>query len=163
MRKTDKYLVGVVVGVIVLVLAALVITMNQTEAEYLPDDNPEGVVNNYLLAILTEDADKAYGYLSPTLLGYPESSADFARDIDDSYSFRRKNSVNIAIDSSYIYSDGSRAEVTVAEIRFSQDTFGASSYEREVDFHLTLENGDWKIIDADSYFLWCWDREEGCY
>lgn len=160
MKKTDKILIGVVAGVIVLIVGALAISLNQPKADYLPDNTPEGVVNNYLLAIITEDYEKAYGYLSPTLAGFPYSADEFQKDVEGSYFFRRVQDVSVNVESSE--TDGNKATVTIEEVRFRQDTFEVDTYDREIDFYLVLVNGSWKIVDADSYFISCWARASGC-
>jgi hypothetical protein len=71
MKSTDKFLIGIVVGIVLLVVAAFVITLARPEPTYQVEGTPESVAHNYLLALQKEDYQRAYGYLSPTLKGYP--------------------------------------------------------------------------------------------
>ena len=46
---------------------------------------------------------------------------------------------------------------------YALDFVSASSqYSNTFEMRLQLENGAWKIIASDSYWVWCWDDEEGC-
>ncbi len=63
--KQDKFLTGILIGVGVLVLLALVLFFTrQDKRDYLAEDAPEGVAHNYVLAVLNKDYEKAYGYLA---------------------------------------------------------------------------------------------------
>ena len=62
--KQDRFLLGILVGIGVLVIVALgLFFTRQDTQEYVSDDTPEGVVHNYSLAVYREDYEKAYGYL----------------------------------------------------------------------------------------------------
>lgn len=99
MKSSDKVLISVVVGIVVLVVSALVITMNRPEPAYVADDSPEGVVHNYLLALQKEEYSRAYGYLSPTVYNYPLSTYIFQLTVqDNSYRFRTDINVEVSID-----------------------------------------------------------------
>ena len=63
--KQDKFLTGILIGVGALVLLALVLFFTrQDKRDYLAEDAPEGVDNNYVLAVLKKKKKKAYGYLA---------------------------------------------------------------------------------------------------
>ena len=65
--KQDRFLVGILVGIGVLVVVALALFFTrQDKQEYVPDDTPEGVVRDYVLAIYKDDYEKAYAYLAET-------------------------------------------------------------------------------------------------
>lgn len=88
--KQDRFLIGILGFIALLVIAALTLffVRRDSVATYKPDDTPDGVVYNFVLAIQNEDIDRAYGYLAdqdgkPTeeafrqsiLSGYMNSSA----------------------------------------------------------------------------------------
>jgi len=77
MKNTDKFLVGIVVGVVVLVATAFAVALLRPKPTYQLEDTPKGVAHNYLLALQQEDYKRAYGYLSPTIEGYPTSAEAF--------------------------------------------------------------------------------------
>ncbi|MBN1303351.1 MAG: hypothetical protein JXA13_02875 [Anaerolineales bacterium] len=74
--KQDRFLIGILAGIGLLVILSLVVFFtrhnNQT---YQADDTPEGVVHNYVLALIRDDYEKAYTYLAdkegkPSLDGF---------------------------------------------------------------------------------------------
>ena len=54
MKTTDKILIGIVAGIILLIIVALVVTLSRPEPTYQPEDTPEGIAHNYLLALQKE-------------------------------------------------------------------------------------------------------------
>jgi hypothetical protein len=63
--KKDRFLIGILVGIGVLaVLAVVLFSLRQTKASYVADDNPAGVVQNYVLALYKMDYPRAYSYLA---------------------------------------------------------------------------------------------------
>src|SRR5215813_10509760 len=65
LMKQDRFLMGILVGIGVLVVLALVVFFTRKDTQtYISDDTPEGVVHNYVVAVLNKDYKKAYGYLA---------------------------------------------------------------------------------------------------
>ncbi|MBW2589509.1 MAG: hypothetical protein JRD71_02105, partial [Deltaproteobacteria bacterium] len=64
--KKDRFLIGILVGIGVLITAALVVffTRQGDGQTYMQESTPDGVVHNYVLALQQGDFQKAYGYLS---------------------------------------------------------------------------------------------------
>jgi hypothetical protein len=64
--KQDRFLIGILIFIAILVIAALTIffVRQDTTATYQPDDTPEGVVYNFALAIQSKDVERAYAYLA---------------------------------------------------------------------------------------------------
>ncbi len=162
MKSTDKFLIGIVAGIVLLIIVAFVVTLARPEPTYQAEDTPEGVAHNYLLALQQEDYERAYGYLSPTLEGYPVSAEEFARDVrDHSWSFRLDEDITLAVESSRVI--GNRAVVDVRESRFYDgDLFDSSQSTTVFEMELQLEDGEWKIVHSNCYFAWCWMSDEGC-
>lgn len=161
MKSTDRFLIGIVVGIVALVIAAFVVTLTRPEPTYQPEDTPEGVAHNYLLALHKEDYERAYGYLSPTLDGYPASVDEFADAITDySWRFRLDTDTTLAVESSRAV--GNWTVVQVRESRFHGGSLiGDSQSVTMFDVKLGLEDA-WKIVDADYYFAGCWRSSKGC-
>ena len=65
--KQDPFLLAILllIGLLVVTSLALFI-VRQTGQEYLPENSPQAVVHNYLLALNRDDLEKAYGYLIDT-------------------------------------------------------------------------------------------------
>ena len=164
MKTSDKWLLVIVGGIVLLVIAAFLITLSRPEAEFLTDDSPGNAAHNYLLALQNEDYARAYEYLSPALEGYPESAAKFERDVrENEWAFRKDLDVrlNVAMDS--VVESGDRAYVEVREARFNADSiFSTSQTTRTFEMTLLFENNAWKILDSEGYFASCWRRSGGC-
>ena len=63
--KQDKFLTGILIGIGVLILLALGCSLpGRINAIIWQELHPEGVVHNYVLAVLNKDYQKAYGYLA---------------------------------------------------------------------------------------------------
>lgn len=166
MKKTDKILIGIVAGIILLVVVAFTVALSQPKPAYQAEDTPEGVAFNYLFALQQKDYERAYGYISPSLNGYPRDVEVFADDIRDrSYNFSRLNdsSITLEVDSVDVII-GKRVDIEIRETRFYEgDLFNSGQYTNT--FNTTLrqdENGLWKIVDSDRYWLACWDEYGGC-
>jgi len=162
MKSTDKFLIGIVAAIVLLIIAALVVTLTQPEPTYQAEDTPEGVAHNYLMALNKEEFDRAYGYLSPVLAGYPASAGKFAEHVQDySWSFRLNVDTTLLVESARI--TGNQGIVRVRESRFrGGDLFDSGQSTSVFDVELRLEDEEWKIVDADYFFARCWRREAGC-
>ncbi|MBI3160783.1 MAG: hypothetical protein HYZ26_14385 [Chloroflexi bacterium] len=159
--KTDRFLIGIVIGVLVLVVASVALVLTRPEAEYLSDDAPENVVHNYILAVLQEDYDRAFGYLSPDIAHGPEDAADLEHDLSY-YNYRWDQDASYVIDSARV--SGSSATVIVSALGFYSDDifFGRGQYTDERTFRLGLENGKWRIVEGSIFFPYCWTYKDGC-
>ena len=69
--KNDKFLIGIIAGIVVLAVAAVVLVLARGREDYVADDTPAGVAHNYFLAIERQEYEKAYGYLSDELKNRP--------------------------------------------------------------------------------------------
>ena len=161
-KSSNRLLIAIVIGAVVLVSIAIGVTLLQPEPDYLPEDNPEGVAHNYLFALEKGEYQRAYTYLSPTLPGYPIDWESFTEEVEDNpYRFGMDEDSTLRVES--VNSTGNNASITINETTFySGDIFGSNEYTRTFQVKLSLEDGEWKIIESDGYFSWCWDREEGC-
>jgi hypothetical protein len=161
MRGSDRVLVGIIAGVVLLVGAAVVLALTRPAAEHLPDDTPAGVAYNYPLALQKGDYERAYGYLSPSLACYPASVTEFSGELGGTYYYGE----DIEAKSWSVEQKGSTgAEATVYVVEtyfhrsglFESQPFSTNFY---VDLVRTAQG--WRIVDAGQYFnRWRWPR--GC-
>jgi len=164
-KNTDKFLVGIVAGIVVLVVVALLLTLTRPGESYRADDTPEGVVHNYLLALQKGDYERAYSYLSPNILaGLPETVEEFTDDIQNAeWEFRFDQDSSLTVQSTQMLSS-TRENVEVHETNASMGgLFDSSPYTNSFKMRLILNDGQWRIYDGDRYFLWCWREIRGCH
>ncbi len=156
MKGIDRFLVAIVAGIIIIAVAAVVVVVNRGNAVgYRPDDTPEGVAFNYLLALHQGDHARAYGYVSPGIKNYPASAGAFASAIENTYPRRSDRDVALEIDS--VRNENDIAWVKVREtMYFRSGPFGSSQNTRTFQMMLRREEAGWKITDGDSYFAWQW-------
>jgi len=164
MKGTDKFLIGIVAGVVVLVGIVLALALLQpNQPGYQADDTPEGAAHNYLLALQLEEYERAYGYLSPTLPGYPANLEAFERHVrNNRWSFGYYNDdVSLAIESVNV--TGDRAKIVVRKTEFYRGgLFDSGQYSDTFDMTLRREAGAWKVAGSDRYWADCWESSKGC-
>ncbi len=166
MKSTNKILIGIVAGVILLVVVAFVVTLRQPSPSYQDETTPDGVAHNYLLALRQNEYERAYGYLSPTILGYPHDLDQFILDVEKhSWQFRQNEDVSLAISSTSI--NNQTATIKVKETRYYDrdllgSLFGGNQSVRSFNVTLRRSNGTWKIVNANYYWDSCWEREDRC-
>jgi hypothetical protein len=164
MKGTDRFLITLVAGMLLLVgLTFGLALLRPNRPAYQADDTPEGVVNNYLLAIQRGDHSRAYGYLSPKLRGYPADAERFAADVDDNrWSFGYyDDDVSLAIEKIDLWDD--KATVSVRKTSYYRGgLFDNGQYSTSFRVTLHHEDGAWKILDSDRYWANCWDWTRGC-
>lgn len=164
MKGTDKFLIGIVVGVILLVGVVLTIALlRPDQSSYLFDDTPEGAAHNYLLALQLEEYERAYSYLSPALPGYPANLEAFKRDVrQNRWSFGvDDNDISLAIEAGNVNDD--KARIVVRKTTFYPgDLFDSGQHSFTFDIALHRKDGAWKITSSESYWLPCWESISGC-
>jgi hypothetical protein len=161
MKQTDRFLLAIVAGIGVLVVVALTLALTRSSQGYLPETTPGGVAHNFLLALKQRDDERAYGYLSPELAGYPPTIDEFGADVDRySWNFNRETA-SLSVGAEQI--TDARALVTINETRFYQGgLFGSSQYTNAFDITLRRQGDAWKIVSADAYWVPCWTDGRPC-
>jgi len=164
MKGTDKFLIAIVAGVVLLVGVVLALALlRPNQPSYQPDDTPEGVAHNYLLALQLEEYERAYGYLSPKLPGHPDDAETFERDVrDNRWSFGYyDDDVSLAVESVNVRDD--RAKIVVRKTEFYRGgLFDSGQHSTTFDMTLRREEDTWKVADSDRYWASCWESSQGC-
>jgi len=160
MKKTDKILIGIVGGIVLLVVVAFAVALSRPKPTYQAEDKPEGVAFNYLFALKQKEYERAYGYLSTDLKGYPKDVDEFINDTRDRpWQFNGLSDSSTTLEVDAVEMTGSRADVKIIETHFYEgDLFNSGSYTSS--FVITLRpdaSGKWKIVKSDSYWDSCWD------
>jgi hypothetical protein len=146
--KQDRFLTGILIGIGVLILLALgLFFLRQDKREYIADTTPEGVVHNYVLAILNKDFEKAYGYLADLedKPAYEEFRQSFFNGM--------VNPEDIGVDVGSAEINGDEAVVTLTLFYSYSDPF-SSRYESTDQALLVRQGGDWKLSSMPYNF---WD------
>lgn len=148
--KQDKFLTGILIGVGLLVVLALVLFFTrQDNRDYLAEDTPEGVTHNYVLAVLNKDYEKAYGYLAD--LKYKPTYEDFRQSFQNGM----VNPDNMGLDVGRATINGNEAEVDLTIYYSYSDPF--SSRTGSPDRALLVKQDDaWKL-SAMPYNFWDWN------
>jgi hypothetical protein len=161
MKKTDKILIAIVSGIVLLVVIAFAVALMRPKPNYQTESTPEGVAFNYLFALQQKDYAKAYGYISPSIKGYPRDSEAFATDVrNNEWNFSRVDTGATTLEVEPANIDGQRADVLIKETYFYENgLFNSGQYTNSYNVALQLEeNGAWKIVAADSYWFYCWSE-----
>ena len=146
--KQDRFLTGILIGIGVLVLAALVVFFTRSDTQtYVSEDVPEGVVHNYVLAVLNKDYEKAYGFLAD--LDHKPTFDEFRR----AFLNGEVNPDNQAVDIGGSEVFGDTATVEIALIYTPSDPF-SSGYRNTQTAQLLKQNGAWKLTLMPQYNFW---------
>jgi hypothetical protein len=146
--RQDRFLTGILIGIVVLIAAALVVFFTRrSEATYASENAPDGVVHNYALAVLNKDYQKAYGYLAdltnkPTFSQFREAFA-LGRLMPDN-SGLRVGQASIT---------GDDATVQVDMVFTPGDPFTSTPTNVGIA-QLVRQNGAWKISSMPTYNMW---------
>ena len=148
--KQDKFLTGILIGVGVLVVLALVLFFTrQDKRDYLPDNTPEGAAHNYVLAVLNKDYEKAYDYLAD--LKYKPTYEEFRQSFLNGI----VNPENTGLDIGKATINGDEAVVELTIYYSYSDPF--SSRTGSSDRALLVEqDGEWKVSSMP-YNFWDWN------
>lgn len=146
--KQDRFLTGILIGIGVLVIAALAVFFTRRDTQsYVADDTPEGVVHNYVVAVLDKDYEKAYGYLA---------DLDHKPDYEQFRQAFLNNMVNpgdSAVDIGETEFVDDEAYVEVALVYNPSDPF-SSGYRDVQRAGLVMQNGAWKLTSMPPYYFW---------
>lgn len=145
------YILG---GVLALVVLTLAVYFLRPQPDYVDDSTPQGVVQNYVLAIYRADYERAYAYLAdwenkPPLL-------DFIESMRASRSELKRISVRLG-DTTRL---NDRALVD-AFIRYGSSGPFDSGWTNSVQFHLYQQDDGWKIRTGPyPFFQWDWPPDQ---
>ena len=148
--KQDRFLTSILIGIAALVVVALVVFfMRKDNLVYVTDDNPAGVVQNYVVALHKHDHEKAYGYLAdlqnkPTLEQFQQSFLNHTPDPSNS-----------ALELGKVEISGKSASVQLNINNSPKDPF-SSGYINSDFAQLVNQNGAWKLKQMP-YNFWAYD------
>ncbi len=148
--KQDRFLMIIVVVIGLLVIFAVTLFfIRQEPQDYGPENTPEGVVRNYLLALQKGDYQRAYTYLQDN-----ENKPDFSK-FQQSYLQIESEIDRAAVQLGEVEITGDQARVDLTIIHTSSDPFDRTWDQTAVAL-LTLQDGEWRIVNMP-YPFWGWD------
>jgi hypothetical protein len=148
--KQDRFLIGILIGIVVLVVISLgLFFMRKNSEEFVADNTPEGVVHNYVVAVHKRDFEKAYSYLAdkqnkPTFEAFRQSFIINAVS---------PNNVGLEIGTADVRGDD--ATVALSTIYNASDPF-SNGYRNSDVALLVKQNGQWKLEQLP-YNFWAYD------
>ena len=146
--RQDRFLTGILIGIAVLIVAALVVFFTRRDpGNYVAENAPEGVVHNYVLAVLKKDYQKAYSYLADL-----DNKPTFAQ-FRQAFAVGRLNPAGNGIQVGAASVSGNDATVDVSMVYSPGDPF-SSGYNNAGSAQLVRQNGVWKISTMPTYNLW---------
>ena len=150
--KEDRFLVVILVVIGLLVVISLsIFFVRQDSAVYLPEDRPENIIHNFLLAIHNDDYERAYAYLAEK-----ENKPSY-EDFEQNYLFYH-NDVGYQIGETDISKNTAYVEITIMN---SSSDFFFDRYNYVENARLVKEEGEWKVIQMPySYWSWEWYQEK---
>jgi hypothetical protein len=151
MMKQDRYLTGIVIGIAALVVLALVLFLTRrTQVTYLSDDQPQNVVQNFVLALNKKEYQKAYTYLDGM-----KNKPDF--DEFQQYFLSQDIELNkrsLQVGTATVTTD--RAVVYCTLVYAGDGPFGSIN-RQQVTASLVLKDGKWGIIEMPYYWNYSWN------
>jgi len=149
--KEDRVLTGILIGIAVLVVAAVGLFFLRRGAQtYGPENDPAGVVRNYILALQKQDYERAYTYLAS--LDEKPTLAEF-RSPFVNYQAQEVSGTVLEL----VEMDKRAIETTVSLTLLRGSSGPFSSPNREVALaRLRLEGEQWKIVEMP-YPFWSYE------
>jgi hypothetical protein len=153
--KQDKFLIGILVGILVLIAAAVgLFYARQGTQGYVVDDSPEGVVHNYVYAVQQEDFERAYGYLGEGI--NKPTASEFQSMLNSNRYGYTSEAVEILGYAVIENADGSQDAVVDLVVIFANQGPFADTYRTYDSARLELQGGEWKLVYMP-YAYWGWD------
>ena len=144
--RTDRFLLGIIVGSVLLValaVAAVFLLAGRQPSPPADPASPVGVVQAYVEAIRSGDLARAHGYLSSAA----QAALPVATYRERFPRYGESGSADQRILIEPMVTETDRAEVKVTISRFSarSDPFSARTYHRDVTVRLVREDGAWRV------------------
>ena len=162
----DRFLVGIVAGIILLIGAAFAITQFYPKAKFLSDGSANSAAYNYILALEKKDYPRAYMVLSPSLPCYPKQESQFIRQLniipsDASWKINSENSLT---------ESGYKKQVKVEFTSFRRSFLFFSQFNTYiVQMTWVNEFDKWRLVEVSGYYPYqralfnqCWVNCNNC-
>jgi hypothetical protein len=156
--RQDRFLLAILGGIILLVLLSLgVFFVRQGEPTYGGEDTPQGVLQNYVIALSRDDYQRAFGYVAgPPGTADPNQSPGLP-DFEQFQQFflveTRGQISNTGLQiGEVLFSGDDSASISVTVLRTNGSLFNSVSREPQ-QAQLVRENSEWKLVQGP-YPFW---------
>lgn len=148
--KQDRFLTGILLGIAVLILLALaVFFIRRDDLVYVDEATPQGVVQNYIVALQKQDYEQAYTYLAD--LENKPTYQQFRESFFNNY----VSPTGVGVEILQTETSDDLATVGLSIIYNQRGLFESSSRYVETA-RLVRQAGAWKIKQMP-YQLWAFD------
>lgn len=148
--KQDRFLTGILLGIAVLILLALAVFFTRRDdLAYVDESTPQGVVQNYIVALHKQDYEKAYAYLADL-----ENKPTY-QQFRETFFNNSLSASGTGVEILQTETSGDLATVGLSIIYNQRDPFGGSSRYVE-SARLVRQAGVWKIKQMP-YQFWAYD------
>ncbi len=150
--KADRFLIIILAGIgILAALAVALFFIRQQNQIYTGDDTPQGVIQNYLVAVGYENYDRAYQYLAqiPNKPNYEQFRQNFLTF--------KQSAANLSVQVGEATLAGDQANVEVVFLYAGSGPFREVS-RQPMSASLARQEGAWKITQFQFPF---WDYAWG--
>ncbi len=152
--KNDRFLTGILAGILILIVLALAMFfMRREQIAYVESDTPEAVLHNYVTALDKQDYRRAFDYVaaSAAVPGYTQFVSFQTAN--------RQQNMQAGLEIGAAQISGDTAIVPVTIVRVSGGPL-ADTYRDPQTATLVREQGGWKIVNmAYLYWDWSWAPE----
>jgi hypothetical protein len=145
-RRTDRFLIGILVGIAaLLVVAGITVAMLRQPAPLLPADTPGSTVQRFFAALDQQKYQEAYAFLSDSMQDKPTSD-EFARYNLSQSTYRREQRTRIRISDEQRYGNSANVSIEITHYT-SGGPFDSYEYTSNESFGLQLEGETWRIVE----------------
>lgn len=144
--RPDRTLIIILSVIVAIVIVAVIVVFTRGGPTEFDPSTPEGVVQGYTNAVISEDDVAALGLLT----------SDIRENCDRTHPHGLKGLL-MTIDSTKIFDDTAVVRVTM-EQSSGGGLYGGSSYVYDERFDLVLEGNDWKLESTPWDLMMCYDQ-----
>jgi hypothetical protein len=143
MSASTRWLVGIGVAVVAIVLVGVAVAATGGRVRAFPDGSPERTVQLYLEAVSDGDEDAALEYLSADLQRQCEDLVSRGGPI----SYQGRDGVHAALEEATVRDGLARVQVRLTET-YGDPPFGGGESTHTQEFELRQFDGEWRFVES---------------
>jgi hypothetical protein len=148
--KQDRFLQSILVGItLIAIVAVSLFFLRKGQVSYSSEKTPGAVIQNYTLALLNKEYDRAYSYLAD------EKDKPDANKFRQAFLSKQSDPASASLRIGDVREDGDHAYVTITLVHASQGLF-EDVYRDVQNAELVRQSGEWKIRSMP-YPYWNYD------